>query len=221
MSAQFVTAVVFFLLGTLGEGRVPEVVAFAPAPEAQLLCGTDWYVRELNWRGYKGEWMPAEELSTFDYPLIETSQYHPNCQPTPEQEDWAEDFLTRSYLSAVENGWFDFDKGVEDDFIPYRPNDRNENHFVNVEFSLDDRILDPERPEYLMYYKTPEGRQLVGFMYFVRTLEEKGLQLGGPLTVWHYHQFAIPGCLWKMQMFSSEEGPEGYYCEKGELLIPA
>lgn len=219
MSVQLITAVLLFFVGggvqeeTLS--RIPQVTGGGQ----EIPCGTEWYVRELNWRGYKGEWMPAEELSTRDYPLIETSQYHPDCKPTPQQEAWAEDFLHRSYLSAVEHGWFDYDKGAEDGFVPYKPNARNGNHFVNVEYSLDDRILDPERPEYLMYYKTADGgMQLVGFMYFVRELEEKGPQPGGPLTVWHYHQFAIPGCLYNMQMFSAKEGPDGYYCEDGDLV---
>ena len=219
MSVNFIAAVLLVFQGaTVPQGEEAEA-AWAPVPGQEIPCGTEWFVRELNWRGYKGDWMPAEALNTRDYPLIETSQYHPECEPTPEQVAWAEDFLHRSYLSAVEHGWFDFDRGAEDGFIPYKPNIRNENHFVNVEFSLDDRILDPDRPEYLMYYENARGEmQLVGYMYFVRELGEKGPQPGGPLTVWHYHQFPTPGCLYNMQMFSAQEGPEGYYCEDGDLV---
>lgn len=219
MSVKIIAAVLLaFVGGWAPHGGTVEAVR-APSRGQDIPCGTEWFVRELNWGGYKGEWMPAAALRTRDYPLIETSQYHPECKPTPEQEAWAEEFLHRSYLSAVERGWFDFGKGAEDGFIPYKPNVRNENHFVNVEFSLDDRILDPDRPEYLMYYENARGEmKLVGYMYFVRKLGERGPQPGGPLTVWHYHQFPIPGCLHNMQMFSAREGPEGFYCEKGDLV---
>jgi hypothetical protein len=183
----------------------------------QEACGQEWWVRERNWRGYIGEWMPAGELDSREYPLIETSRYGPGCKATEEQAAWAREFVKRSYLSAVKHGWFDFENGKRDGFVPYKPNVRNEDHFVNVAFSLDDEVLNPDRPEYLMYYRTDEGMQLVGFMYFVRELGEKGPQPGGPLTVWHYHQFEIPGCLDRMQMFSAVEGPDGYRCERGEL----
>ena len=221
MFAWFMSSVLFLLLG--GIGQPSETGAMGPvlvqdSPGAQEACGTEWWVRERNWRGYIGEWMPAEELTTREYPLIETSQYHPNCLATPEQESWAKEFVERSYLAAVEHGWFDFDKGLADGFVPYKPNIRNEDHFVNVEFSLDDEILNPDRPEYLMYYKTDEGMQLVGYMYFVRQLGEQGPQPGGPHTVWHYHQFEIPGCLDRMQMFSAKEGPDGLFCERGEMV---
>jgi hypothetical protein len=68
-----------------------------------------------------------------------------------------------------------------------------------------------------MYYDTPEGKKLVGFMYFVRSLEEQGPQFAGPLSVWHYHNSPEPGCIYQMQMFASKQGPDGYYCEKREL----
>ena len=58
---------------------------------------------------------------------------------------------------------------------------------MSDEFLLDDRILDPQRPEFLMYYRTRKGMVLTGFMFFGRSIEDRGLQVGGPLTVWHYH----------------------------------
>lgn len=214
-----VTAVLVLLFSSgLGPGSGEGGPSLFASKQSQEACGTEWWVRERNWRGYIGEWMPAEELDTREYPLVESSQYHPNCKPTEEQERWAKEFVERSYLSAVEHGWFDFDQGTADGFIPYKPNVRNDAHFVNVGFSLDDDILDPDRPEYLMYEETDEGMQLVGFMYFVRELGEQGPQPGGPLTVWHYHQFDIPGCMDKMQMFSAKEGPDGYFCERGERV---
>lgn len=187
----------------------------ATAPDA--MCGDGAFVRELDWRGYKGAWIPAEQLTTRDYPLIEVSRYHPDCEPTEDQVRAAEEFVVASYLEAVDRGWLDYEQSKRDGYVPYKPHLPRDNHYINVEFANDSRILDPEYPEYLMYYDTPEGKKLVGFMYFVRSLEEQGPQFAGPLSVWHYHNSPEPGCIYQMQMFASKQGPDGYYCEKGEL----
>ena len=65
---------------------------------------------------------------------------------------------------------------------------------MNYDFVFDDRFLDPDHPEFLMYYDVPGGKQLVGYMYMV-PLGQEGLQIGGPLTRWHYHLWATPSCI--------------------------
>jgi hypothetical protein len=55
----------------------------------------------------------------------------------------------------------------------------DDRHFMSEEFLLDDRILDPERPEFLMYYATPEGMALTGLMFYVRSVGDWGPQIGG------------------------------------------
>ena len=68
-------------------------------------------------------------------------------------------------------------------------------HYFNEEFLLDDAVLDPERPEFLMYYPTQDGMALTGLMFFTRSSDsEHGPQIGGPLTVWHYHMYSHPRC---------------------------
>ncbi len=63
-------------------------------------------------------------------------------------------------------------------------------HFVNAAFMADDVILDPDRPESLVYDTQGGGRRLVAAMYMV----EKGLPLeqvpniGGKLMQWHTHE---------------------------------
>ena len=34
-------------------------------------------------------------------------------------------------------------------------------------------------------------------MYMVRKPEERGPQVGGPLTIWHYHIWSEPACLFR------------------------
>src|SRR5436305_5731561 len=46
-------------------------------------------------------------------------------------------------------------------------------HYVKREFAFDDKILDPDRPEFLMYRDTPRGKLLMGFMFFTRNLRSE------------------------------------------------
>ena len=61
-------------------------------------------------------------------------------------------------------------------------------HVPNPAFRADGRILDPTRPETLVYWRDPQGRLvLVGVMYTVPK-GESGPTVGGPITRWHTHQ---------------------------------
>ncbi len=59
-------------------------------------------------------------------------------------------------------------------------------HFRNKAFVTDDRILDPKRPEGLVYMHTPEGRTVLLGAFFVAP-RGQGPRPGGPLTEWHTH----------------------------------
>jgi hypothetical protein len=124
--------------------------------------------------------------------IWEQSVYLPDVLPTPEQERAAEELVERCYAAAERHGWYDFDKGAADGFERIKDDGR---HFRNTGYMLDDRILDPDRPENLMYYPTPTGKYaLAGFMFFVRSRDEWGPQIGGPLTLWHYHIWKRKRC---------------------------
>ncbi len=126
--------------------------------------------------------------------MYEVTRY-PDLEPTPEQRKAADSLAERSFQAAKKHGWFNFARAQEDGFRVWGSDPE---HFRNEEFVLDDRILDPDRPEFLIYNDTKEdGRKLSGFMYQVRTAEERGPQIGGPLTLWHYHIWARPRCMLK------------------------
>jgi uncharacterized membrane protein len=120
--------------------------------------------------------------------------------PTPAERQWAETFVERSLQSARDHGWFDFEKAQADGF-ELQWGDRE--HYFNRSFLFDDRILDPDRPEFLMYRDTPRGKLLMGFMFYGRTVEEVGPRPGGSLASWHFHPW----------------GPRGYCAEKGVLVV--
>lgn len=59
-------------------------------------------------------------------------------------------------------------------------------HFTNFTYSRDGRLLDPERPESLVYLKLPSGRVvMLGVMFSAP--QGQGPRPGGPLTGWHTH----------------------------------
>jgi hypothetical protein len=62
-------------------------------------------------------------------------------------------------------------------------------HAANPAHENDDRVLDPARPETLVYAVAPDGRPvLMGAMFMMPTIGTPGPTIGGPLTVWHAHE---------------------------------
>jgi hypothetical protein len=140
--------------------------------------------------------------------LWEVSVYSPGSKPTSEQRRAAENLVERSYQSATRNGWFDFNKAKADGYVP-----SDVPHYSNEKYLLDDAILDPERPEFLMYYEMPEGKKLVGYMFLANEPPARGPQIGGPLTVWHYHYSLNEYCfLWGLLIVGQ---PEQGRCTRG------
>lgn len=62
-------------------------------------------------------------------------------------------------------------------------------HFINAEYQGDGRVLDPDRPESLVYQIIDGERTLVAAMYMAEpgTTLETVPELGGALTQWHVH----------------------------------
>ena len=61
-------------------------------------------------------------------------------------------------------------------------------HYLNSAYNRDGRILDPERPESLIYLDLTDGSwMLVGAMYRMPAPDQPGPRVGGPLTAWHSH----------------------------------
>lgn len=62
-------------------------------------------------------------------------------------------------------------------------------HYINGEYRTDGRVLDPDRPESLVYQVRDGEKQLVAAMYMAEpgTTLETTPDIGGPLTQWHIH----------------------------------
>ena len=124
--------------------------------------------------------------------IWEVSETDPNREPTSQERDAAEALVARCYEVAERRGWFRFERGLADG---YRLMQGDRRHYVNEAYLFDDSVLDCERPEFLMYYGTPEGKLLAGLMFYAPGQLERGPQIGGPLTIWHYHVWFRSKCL--------------------------
>jgi hypothetical protein len=144
--------------------------------------------------------------------IREVTQYAPGTEPTPEQAKAAQELVESCHESAIRNGWNDYDTGLADGFeLP----PRDPRHFRNKAFLLDSEILDPDRPEYLMYFPTLGGKtELVAFMFVTSDRSQWGPQLGGPLTVWHYHVWRKKQCV-DREVISLGFVGANEKCEKG------
>lgn len=62
-------------------------------------------------------------------------------------------------------------------------------HYIHAEYRNDGKVLDPDRPESLVYQVRDGEKQLVAAMYMAEpgTTLETTPDLGGPLTQWHIH----------------------------------
>ena len=124
--------------------------------------------------------------------IWELSVFPPGTEPTPEQQRAADEMVERCHEAAIAHGWGDVENAVAEGF---RLPPQDPNHYRNDEYWRDDVILDPDRPEYLMYYPLHGKPHLAGFMFYTRSRDEWGPQFGGPLTLWHHHIWRHKHCL--------------------------
>ena len=168
--------------------------------------------------------IPRMRESTPGMVVYEVTEFPPGTEPTLEQQRAADDFVERCFAAAARHGWDRLERGLADG---YRSVDRH--HYRNDEYMLDDRVLDPDHPEVLMYYKSPaadgeteEQQRLAGFMFYAENRHARGPQIGGPLTIWHYHSWFRPQCVvdglsinWSVEG-ECERGTPSYF--SGEMM---
>jgi hypothetical protein len=92
---------------------------------------------------------------------------------------------------------------------------QDKKHHRHDEYILDGITLDPERPEYLMYYALEDGSfTLAGFMFLVDAPESRGPQMAGPLSIWHYHLWKRKRCFVQEMLTAGSTDRDGK-CERG------
>jgi hypothetical protein len=93
-------------------------------------------------------------------------------------------------------------------------------HVPNPAWRADGRVLDPSRPETLVYWRAPDDRLvLVGVMY-TAAKGTRGPTVGGPITRWHDHE-SCRDPLTREKLGRPVDGacPEGQvYRRSGEMM---
>lgn len=137
---------------------------------------------ERDWQPLEKLLRDAEDLAAGT--MIEVTAYA-DSEPTEEQKQAAQQLYEQTLQAAIDNGWFHYENALEDGYFIHENLDHI--HHINLEYVNNDEILNPEKPEFLMFYDTPEGKLLAGAMFVMNDQFAHGPQPGGNLTVWHYH----------------------------------
>lgn len=136
-----------------------------------------WYIRSFmddeGWKPEAGYYFP-------DFGMYELTQF-PDKEATPEQKRRADELIEKTFAAVKAKGWLNKEQALRDG---YKNMYKDKIHYYKEEFLYDGEVLNPERPEFLMFYPTEQGELLMGVMF---GSVERGEQIGGPLTLWHYH----------------------------------
>ena len=141
----------------------------------------DWYVRQIK-KGVPQRWQLEKEWENSGNGIYEVTQY-PAQKPTKKQIKEASQFRQQVIQAVINKGWKNRDAALGSG---YEKMYGDPVHYVNKAYLFDHRELDPERPEFLIYYQDKDsGRYILMGVMFIS--EKHGRQLAGPLTVWHFH----------------------------------
>jgi hypothetical protein len=72
-------------------------------------------------------------------------------------------------------------------YAPHRQGREAIKHYFNPTYVTDGRVLDPTRPEGLLYAHAARGPVVVAAVYLMNRAGEPGRAVGGCLTAWHVH----------------------------------
>lgn len=161
------------------------------------------YINKYNLSGKPRSWVLEEGNVSFQSPGTYEVTRYPNSRPTPEHINNSWKLYNRTYEAAEQNGWFEYQNAVEDGYIDHILIDGV--HHYNVSYYLDGEQMNPEKPESLIYYEAPQNESneiLAGVMY--QNIKKEGRQVGGPLTIWHYHPI-VPRRLDHLEELISQE----------------
>lgn len=109
-----------------------------------------------------------------------------NDVATPEQTAAAAQ-LYAATKSAIEP-YQDWHRAMAAGYRPGGPANMPSTHWMNQHYVDAGYVLDPSRPQGLVYANTHHGPVLIGAMFQMKPIGQLGPDPGGPLTAWHEHQ---------------------------------
>ncbi len=112
---------------------------------------------------------------------------HTHCTepPTPQQQEAADKLAVDTKAGVAE--YVDPSVAKAEGYRPSSPSWRPITHYLNPAYQRDGEVLDPDRPEALVYANTSKGTVLLGAMYLAPEPGDSGPRIGGCLTQWHAH----------------------------------
>lgn len=109
----------------------------------------------------------------------------PNAPPTPEQQAAAAKLAAETKAEIAR--FADVNVALAAGYRPIGIGNAKTVHYGNRAYAKDGKILDPTRPEDLVYANTPHGPVLLGAMFLMPRPGGSGPDIGGPITRWHQH----------------------------------
>ncbi len=170
------------------------------------------------------DWHPESQVDVSppqaaDMVIYEVTRFPHLVEPSAEQMAAAGAFWERARAAVRARGWDDFDRAVADGFELMFG---DANHYANRQHVADGRVLDPERPEFLIYYDTGDGKRLAGLM-FLAAPGTHGPQIAGPMAVWHFHLWKHKLCLWQGLLVDGladgDECPDGVASHRSPEML--
>ncbi len=110
-------------------------------------------------------------------------------EPTHEEEVAAERLAEETKAQTAR--YVDYEAAIADGYVPDGPELGLQRHLKNPAYQKDGLILEPSKPELLVYATDGENQQLLGVAYTMKRAGDPGPQIGGPLTRWHSHNICF------------------------------
>ena len=160
--------------------------------------------------------------------MVEVSRPRFRADPTAAQRRRA-DALVRATARTLRR-YRHLDAARADGYVPL-PDDPI--HWYRPDSLDDGHVLDPARPEFLVYVdperpadelradESPSAlarRVVVGAMYWMPDATRHGPQPGGPLTVWHFHEWAPDHWCGDERGFPTATPGESGACPSGQPI---
>jgi len=109
-----------------------------------------------------------------------------NTVPTPAQVDAASRLYdaTKTAIQPYEDWHLAWAAGYRPGGTASMPS----SHWMNQKYVDAGYVMDPQRPQGLVYANTHHGPVLLGAMFQMKGINQFGPDPGGPLTAWHQHE---------------------------------
>jgi hypothetical protein len=114
----------------------------------------------------------------------------PGAESTSPEQARAAAALAASVQAATEK-YRSLDAAVADGYRAGEAADRLHVHYENPRYQRDGAILDPARPEMLVYAQDGDRAALLGVVFQMPEPGQRGPQVGGASATWHRHNICV------------------------------